>query len=97
MVGFDMPNCPCRSREGLKLEEDLVGLGTVPPIVREAVHGCLMTFYDVVSFEFSDYSGAEIIGTKIIVRFNDKVLKITGHDLEAVAEQLINTLDTSCK
>ena len=63
----------------------------------EAVHGCLMTFYDVVSFEFSDYSGAEIIGTKIIVRFNDKVLKITGHDLEAVAEQLINTLDTSCK
>lgn len=63
----------------------------------EAVHGCLMTFYDVVSFELRDYSGAEKIGARINIRFHDKVLKITGHDLEAVAEQLINSLEMRCK
>lgn len=59
----------------------------------EAQRGCLMTFYDVVSFELNDYSGLEISGKNIIIKFNENILKITGDDLKQVAEQLKNVLN----
>lgn len=59
----------------------------------EAMHGLLMTFYDVVSFELNDYSGVEMNGRNIIINFNDNILKIMGYDLESVVEQLKDALN----
>jgi len=58
----------------------------------EAIHGRLMTFYDVESFLLKDVISAELINRKIVIKFSKQILSIEGGDLAAVMDLLKKTL-----
>lgn len=58
----------------------------------EAIHGRVMTFYDVESFELENIISAEIIQKKIRIKFTNQVLIIEGKEMDAVIEPLRKAL-----
>lgn len=58
----------------------------------EAIHGRVMTFYDVESFELENIISAEIIQKKIRIKFTNQVLIIEGKEMDAVIEPLRKVL-----
>ena len=58
----------------------------------EAIHGRVMTFYDVESFELENIISAEIIQKKIRIKFTNQTLSIEGKEMDAVMEPLRKAL-----
>ena len=58
----------------------------------EAIHGRVMTFYDVESFELENIISAEIIQKKIRIKFTNQTLSIEGKEMDAVIEPLRKVL-----
>lgn len=58
----------------------------------EAIHGRVMTFYDVESFELENIISAEIIQKNIRIKFTNQVLIIEGKEMDAVIEPLRKAL-----
>ena len=58
----------------------------------EAIHGRVMTFYDVECFELENIISAEIIQKKIQIKFTNQVLSIEGKEMDAVMEPLRKAL-----
>jgi transcriptional regulator with XRE-family HTH domain len=59
----------------------------------ESIRGRFMTSYDVERFSRKDVISVEFIERKIVIKFQDQVMKIEGGDLAAVANLLKETLN----
>ena len=59
----------------------------------ESIRGRVMTSYDVEHFPRKDVLSVELIDRKIVIKFQNQVLKIEGSDLEAVVDLLKEALN----
>ena len=59
----------------------------------ESVRGRFMTSYDVESFELKNYLGIQISEKMIRLKFQSRIIKISGCDLEKAGEQLKAVLE----
>ena len=59
----------------------------------EAIRGRFMTSYDVEHFPRKDVLSVELIDRKIVIKFQNQVLKIEGSDLGAVVDLLKEALN----
>lgn len=60
----------------------------------EAIHGRFMTFYDVESFDLTNFVSVELNNRRIIIKFTNDTLTIEGNNLEAVFPQLKKCIRT---